>query len=1029
MRITEISIKRTTIPVVVFTILILGGLFAYSRLSMELTPNMNLPYNAVITEYPGAAPSEVENSVTRPIEEAVSSMEQIKKINSSSYEGFSLIIIEFQDGVDPDISLQNCERKVNNIRNDLPANSKEPQFLKFDVNMFPMMNIAVNSDIPEKQFYDLVEKEIKPRFSQVKGVAQVDIIGGNKREIQIKCNEEKLAGYGVSLVQIKQILAASDIDFPVGKVKTDDNRMIIRISGKFTNLKTIENLVIKVNNDGSAISLRDVASVVDGIRQSKKLARISGQPAIGIAIQKQSGANAVDISDQIRKEIVKFEKDYRQQNLKFTIANDSSGFTRDAVDSVMSDLIFAIILVSLTMLLFLHNFRNLIFIVISIPTSLISAFIVFPIFGLSLNLLTLLALSIVVGTIVDDAIVVLENIYRHMEMGKSRWEASLDATRELGVTVFSITIVLVAVFLPIGLTSGVTGQLLRSFSFVIVFSILISLLVSFTLVPLLTAHFARITPLNKQRFFDRIMLAFEKGVNWSRERMLEALSWSLQHKAFVIITVVILFLGSFLLVSQGFIQAEFMNEGDRGEFTLSMELKRTATLQETRNACKAVEKDILSHHNVRLVYTQVGKSSGSISFDTPYSAEFLVEMIPKTERKLTAKLFAKQLKRDLSSKFAGLKFKVQDVTIIGTYEDPIELYVRGSNYAKVKQYSEVVLNVLKNIMGTSEIRSSDEKGNKEYVVHFNRDKLAKLGLTIGDVGTNMFIAFEGDHDLKYRDGDNEYDINLSLDDFDKRNKSDIENISFVNQVGQLIKLKQVADIVGKESPTQLDRFNKLPSITIKGQLIGKTIGTVGDELKARLTKLKKPKGVSIYYAGDMEQQSNSFDSLFIAFLASLIFMYLIMVALYDSYVYPFVVMLSLPLSVIGALLAMAMARESLSIFSFMGIIMLMGLVAKNAILVVDFANDLRNKGIDAFKAVVKATSLRFRPIIMTNLTLIIGMLPIALANGPGAEWKNSLGWALIGGLTSSMFLSMLVVPVLFVIFDKLVKRKNTPAEI
>ena len=455
-----------------------------------------------------------------------------------------------------------------------------------------------------------------------------------------------------------------------------------------------------------------------------------------------------------------------------------------------------------------------------------------------------------------------------------------------------------------------------------------------------------------------------------------------------------------------------------------MELNKTATLQQTRDVCKVIEKNILDHHDVRLVYTEVGKSSSTISYETPYSAEFLIELIPKKDRKLSAKMFAKQLNRDLSSTFSGIKFRVQNVTILGDNEDPIELYVQGNNYAQVKKYSEDVLKVLKGINGTSEVRSSDEKGNKEYVVHFNREKLARLGLTLGDVAQNMYIAFEGVHDLKFRDGDNEYDVNFSLDEFNKSNKSDIENISFVNQIGQRIKLKQVADITEQDSPTQLTRFNKLPSITIKGQIIGKTIGTVGKELKARLAKLGKPAGVDIYYAGNMEQQSNSFNSLFIAFLASLIFMYLIMVALYDSYVHPFVVMLSLPLSIIGALLAMAMAHVNLSIFSFMAIIMLMGLVAKNAILVVDFANDLRNEGYDAFKAVVKATSLRFRPIVMTNFALIVGMLPIALANGTGSGWKNGLGWALIGGLTSSMFLSMIVVPVLFVLFDRYVKREK-----
>ena len=1033
MKITDISIKRTTIPVVVFVILALAGIFSYTLLNKELTPKMEVPVNVVMTVYPGAAPSEVESSVSKKIEEAVSGIEGIDEITSYSFESVSIVMIQYKDDIDPDLALQECERKVSTVKEDLPENCKDSQFMKYDLDMFPIMSIAINSNIPDKEFYDLVDKEIKTRLLQVKGIANVDILGGNEREIEIKVNAEKIEQYGISLLQIQQVVSASNIDFPTGKVKNDDSKYIVRLSGKFENLDQIKNLIIGGARDGSIIKLKDVASVIDGTKKTSKLARINGNPAIGLSIQKQTDGNAVEISKEVHKVFASFEEQYFKQNLHFTIASDTSEFTNDAINSVMTDLVFAIILVSVTMLLFLHTFRNLIFIIISIPTSVISTFVFFQLFGFSLNLLTLLALSIVIGAIVDDAIVVLENIYRHMEMGKSRIQASIDATKEIGLTVTSITLVLIAVFLPIGLTAGITGQLLRAFSLTVVISVLLSLLVSFTLVPLLTSRFGKLKVFNKNKFFDKFLLKVEQFINWVKNFLLSGLKVTLAHKKITIFIATILLFGSFYLIGGGFIQTEFMDAGDRGEFILSMELDRKATLEQTNAWCMKVEKELIKYTEIKNIYTKVGSRGGSLSIlETPYSAEIMIKMVPKNERELSTKLFAKKIKNDMISSFAGPSFKTEEVNIMGITSYPIQIYVRSNDLDSAISYSEIVTNELKNIGGTVDISSSVENGNKEFVVKFDREKLAKLGLTIGEIGSQMYLAYEGNRDLKFRDGSNEYDIFIALDEFDRRNKTDVENISFTNRAGQLIKLSQVANITESESPATLTRYNKLPSVTITGNLIGKTIGTFGEEIKARLAKTRIPNGVDIVYAGDMENQSESFSSLLIALLASIIFMYLIMVALYDSYIYPMVVMLSLPLALIGALLALALSGKSLSLFSIMGIIMLMGLVAKNAILVVDFANKLQAEGKKVIEAITEATAVRFRPILMTNLALIVGLLPIALASGAGAEWKNSLGWVLIGGLASSMILSFLVVPVLYVFLDKLVKKfkpeKNTELE-
>ncbi len=1026
MKISELSIKRTTIPVVIFTILALAGIFCYTLLNKELTPSMEVPVNVVTTVYPGAAPSEVESSVTKKVEEAVSALEGIKKINSQSFEGVSIVTIEYNDDVDPDLALQDCERKVNAIKQDLPEQCKDPQYMKFDINGFPIMNIAANANIPDKEFYDLIDNDIKTQLAQIKGVAQVEVEGGNERQIEIKVNAEKLAKYNMSLLQVQQIIGASNVDFPTGKVENANHKYIVRLAGKFETLEEIRNLVVGGTASGETVKLKDVATVMDGARKASQMVRVNGLPTIGINIQKQKDGNAVDISEEVRAALDTFEKYYESQDLQFVIATDTSTFTDDAIDSVMEDLIFAIILVSITMLLFLHTFRNLIFILVSIPTSVVSTFLFFQLFGFSLNLLTLLALSIVIGTIVDDAIVVLENIYRHLEMGKSRLKASLEATNEIGLTVISTTLVLIAVFLPVGLTSGITGQLLRAFSLTIVISILISLLVAFTLVPLLTSRYAKLKQWNKNSLFDKFLLGFEGIINRIEKGLMSILDVVLKHKLVTVIVCTGMLFGSFYLVGGGYIQAEFMDAGDRGEFIMMMELDKSSTLEQTNAYCSKIENAIRKHPEVDLVYTKVGsKGSGLSVVETPYAAQFIVKMVDQNKRDVSTKLFSIKMKNELGSAFPGPKFSTLELSMLGTTSNPLEIYVRSIHFDEAVDYSEQVISILRNIGGTSDVESSVENGSKEYVVNFNREKLATMGLTIGEIGSQMYMAYEGNRDLKYKDGGNEYDIFISLDEFDRKNKENIQDISFKNARGQLIKLSQVATITEGESPSSLTRFNKVPAVKITGNIIGKTVGTVGNELKAKLAEVDLPAGVDIIYSGEMERQSDSFSSLLVALLASVIFMYLIMVALYDNYVYPLVVMLSLPLSLIGAMLALGLAGKSLSLFSIMGIIMLMGLVAKNAILVVDFANELQSMGKKAYEAIKEATSVRFRPILMTNLSLIVGLLPLALATGAGAEWKTGLGWVLIGGLTGSMFLSFLVVPVLYLILDRFAsKNKN-----
>lgn len=1024
MNITKTSIQRPTLVVVLFTILIGLGMFSYSKLNYELLPDMSFPVLTVSTVYPGAAPYEVENSVTKEIEDAVSTLEGLKRVNSTSIESVSIVTIEMQQGVDEDQALQEAQRKVNAIINNLPDDAEQPSLGKFDFSDLPIMNLGVKADLSGTDLYDLVDKTIQPQLAKIQGVAQVDILGGQPREIRINLNEDQLETYGLSILQVSQVIQSANIDFPAGKVKNGETQTLLRLAGKYKNLDEIRQLVLKSTPEGSVVRLQDVAEVHDTQKEAEILSRVDGSSAIALNIQKQGDANAVEVSAQARALMAQLEEEHAATGLEFSIASDSSEFTLEAADAVIHDLVFAIVLVALVMLLFLHSLRNAVIVMLAVPASIISTFTVMMLMGFSLNLMTLLALSLVVGILVDDAIVVIENIYRHMEMGKSKYQAAYDGIREIGVTVVSITLVIVAVFLPLSLTGGLIGNIMRQFSITVAMSTLLSLLVAFTMIPLLASRFSKVSDLKSKGLIGKFITWFENVITGFENAMTGALRWSFNHKIVVLSVTFVLFIASFTLVSFGFIGSEFVSNGDRGEFKMEVELPKKASLRQTNLIAQEVEQFINQYPEVERISSTVGQSSGQMSTNaTPYMAELNVQLVDQGERNVSTEVFSRRLQIALQESIVGAKFKATPISMTGGSTDaPIQVILSGTDLDSVKVVADRVKEIVSGISGTAEVESSMEAGSPEIQVEVDRDKMARLGLSLEEVGGTMRTAFNGVEESKYRDGDNEYDINIVLDEFNREKIEDVAQLTMINRKGERIQLSQIAEIIEGSSPTELNRRDKVPTVTISSQVIGRPVGTVGEEITLQLAELDMPAGVSYSMGGDLENQSEAFGSLGIALLASLIIVYLIMVALYDSYVYPLVVMFSLPLAVIGALLALALTKSSLSIFSILGMIMLIGLVAKNAILVVDFTNQLKEAGLELKAALLKATQVRIRPILMTTLAMVIGMLPIALASGAGAEWKNGLAWVLIGGLTSSMFLTLVVVPLIYYIFDKLLAK-------
>ncbi|KAA2223519.1 efflux RND transporter permease subunit [Chryseobacterium sediminis] len=1035
MKLAEISIKRPSLVIVLFTILTLGGILSYTLMGYELIPKFETNMVTISTVYPGASPAEVETSVTRKIEDAVGSLENVKKVESSSYESLSVIMVQLNDGADVDYALNDAQRKVNAILADLPEDVKAPSLNKFSLDDLPIITMSISSDkLNSKDLYDLLDKKIEPIFSRVNGVAQVDLVGGQEREIQVNLDEKKLQGYGLSIGDVQQSILSSNLDFPTGSLKTRTTKSTIRLSGKYKSTEEMNNLVVS-NKNGAQVRLSDIATVFDSQKDVEKVARFNQFPTILMQVKKQSDANAVAVSESVQKTIKTVEEAYKVQGVKVKIVNDTTEFTLESANHVIFDLFLAIILVAIVMLLFLHSIRNAFIVMVSIPASLVAAFIGMNLMGYTLNLMSLLGLSLVVGILVDDAIVVLENIYRHMEMGKSKIRAAYDGASEIGFTVAAITLVIVVVFLPIAMSSGLVANILAQFCVTVVIATLLSLLASFTIIPWLSSRFGKLEHLTGKNWFEKFILWFEGLIDKFTHWITGILEWCLKTTLRRISTVVITFIvliSSFMLVAFGFIGGEFFPPIDRGQFLVQMELSKDATVEKTNQLTLDVEKFLRNDKDVVDLITTVGQQSTGFggAQATTYQSEVQVNLTDKSERSESTNIKAAKIKRQLEEKFTGVEFKTAPIGIMGAENAPIEMVVTGPDNETAVKEATRILELLKKVPGAVDAELSTDTGSPEVQVSIDRDKMSSLGLNLSSVGQTMQTAFNGNTDGKFRAGEYEYDINIRFGDVNRQSIDDVKNLMFTNPQGQQVRLSQFADVKMGSGPSLLERRDKSPSVKVRAKAVGRPVGDVANEWANQfMNSNKKPIGVDYIWSGDMENQQEGFGTLGIALLAAIVLVYLVMVSLYDSFVYPFVVLFSIPLAMIGVMVILALTANSLNIFTMLGMIMLIGLVAKNAILIVDFTNARKAAGANTHDALVQANHARLRPILMTTIAMIFGMLPIALATGAGAEMNKGLAWVVIGGLTSSLFLTLIIVPVVYSLFDSVLRRMGKDTKV
>lgn len=1022
-KLTELAISRPLLITVIFTVLVLFGVISYTNLNYNLLPKFDAPVVSVITTYRGASADEIENTVTKEIEEAISTLEGIDKITSSSMEGASMVIVQLLNGIDVDKAQNDAQRKVNQIMALLPQDVDDPIVNKFSSDDIPVLRMGVTANIDDKSLYDIIDLQVKPLLASLPGVGEVSMIGGNERQLTVNINREKLESYGLSIETVANIINASSLSTPAGNVESNKNEYAIKFDSKIEHPNQLRNIPLIKLPTGGTIYLKDIAEVVDGQKEITTINHINGLPSIGLQILKQSDANAVEVVKLAKNRLADISEQFKDINIQFEIASDQSEYTLDSANAVITDLTLAIIIVSLVMLFFLHSFRSSLFVLIALPASMIPTFIAMYLFGFSLNLMTLMALSLVVGVLVDDSIVILENIMRHLEMGKNKRQATIDGRSEIGFTALSITLVDVVVFFPMAMVSGMIGNILREFALVIVVSVLMSLFVAFTLTPLLASRWGKLPELNPNKFWGRLFLSFENAISAMRDVYTQILTWALNKKRYVFGFVLLLFVGTYLLLTKGFIGTSFMSSGDQGEFVLKIELEPNASVYQTNLVSMEAEKILLAQPEVENVFSNIGFSgSGIATVSNSNKAELNVKLIDKKKRTISSEDFGEKMREEIA-KIPGAKITVTEMDLTGNAEQaPVSIIIKGNDREKNKEFASQVKEIVNNTPGTAYVEYSTEDPKPQIEVRLDREKMVSYGINAVEVGTAIGSTFRGNDFSKYKHEGNEYDIMIKSDQFNKTNINDVRNLTFVTDQGLPFRLEQFADVQEVLGESVLQRKDRLPSISVNASVIGRSVGTVGQEIIDKVNQLTPPDGVTWEAGGQLEMQDDAFSSLLAALGIGFLLVYLIMVALYENAVYPFVVLFALPLATIGAFLALALSLNELTIFAMIGLIMLMGLVAKNGILLVDFTNQRKAEGASLTEALIDAGRERFRPIMMTTVAMIFGMLPIAMASGSGAEVKNGMAWVIIGGLTSSLLLTLVVVPCVYYIVDSILNR-------
>lgn len=1006
MKLPRLAVSRPVTMLMGMGIIIILGIISLTQLPIDLLPNIEAPVIAVITNYSDAGPYEVENFVTRPIEESLGSVNNITNVSSTSSRGQSVVIAQFDWGIDMDFASLDVREMVDLVRPSLPDGVDSPMIMKFDPTAMALMQLVLVGSDDLNELRQIADDQVKNRLERLEGVASVSVSGGYEREIQVNLHPGLLRTYGVSIDSVTQALSMANLNLPAGNITDNQVSYILRTTGEFRDVEQISQ--VRIPTQSGTVPLSDVATVIDGFKEVNSYNRLNQQPTVSLSVQKEASANSMQVAERVHGELARLNQELSPR-ATIEIAEDTTVFIQDAVDNVVDNALLGGIFAMIVLFLFLRSIRSTVIIGIAIPISVLATFTLMYFSNISLNMISLGGLALGVGMLVDNAIVVLENVFRHREMGVDKTTAAHEGAQEVGTAISASTLTTVSVFVPVVFIAGIAAEIFRDMALTVTFSLLASLLISLTLVPMLSS---RLLGDSSQ----------QKGVKWLQfladfigklqEIYGKAIVKTLGRRLLVLGAVFVLFIISLVAIPR--VGMEFMPAMDQGELQVTITLPRGTPLDDTDRVIRQIEEYALRIPDAALVYA----SSGQGGSGGAHSGRVGVRLKPLAEREVTTDQVIADL-REFVQQIPGIESQVTSADSFGMFfGTPIRVEFRGDDLDELTYYAQLVTEHIEDIPGVAEPSNSMEEGEPELSIEINRERAATYGVTVGQVASALRTAVSGSTATRYRSRGQEVDVTVRLDAPWRQNVRDIQDIPIDTARG-VVPLREIASVIEGASPIAIERNDRSRVVAVTGYVADRDLAAVMTDIQREIGELDIPPHIAVEYGGQDEQMVEAFGQLALAMLLGIVLVYMILASQFESLLQPLIIMITLPLAMIGVVAGLFIFNTTFNVVGFVGAIMLAGIVVNNGIVLIDYVNILRRDGVERNEALKIAGERRLRPILMTSLTTILAMLPMALVVGEGQEMQQPIAVVVIGGLVSSTFLTLFVVPIVYSLLDDL----------
>ncbi len=1033
----KLAIRRPVTFLMACLVVLGFGFFALQRLNPELLPDISIPIAGVITVYRGAGPQEVENLVTKPVEGAVASVNGVTEVSSISREGMSIAIVRFDWNQNMDQAALDIREKLDLIQGRLPQDIDRPMVIKFDPTMIPTAVVTLSGDRPPAELREIAEDKVKPRLERIKGVASASVSGGLQREVQIRLHAQRLGIYGIGVSDVINALQAQNLSYPGGTVERGNLEYTVRTLGEFGSVEEIGNVIVGATGQ-TPVKIRDVADVVDSHEEKTSEVLVNGKTGVMLTISKESRAVTVDVSKQVQAALAEMaEKKEIPEGLAFETVMDQADFINRSLSQVTGNLLVGALLAALVLLLFLHNVPSTIIVGLSIPMSVIGTFIAMNAFGLTLNMMSMAGLAIAVGMLVDNAIVVLENTYRHRQAGLDKKEAAVLGASEVAMAITASTLTTIAVFLPVIFVPGIIGIITKDLALTVVFSLAISLLFALTLIPVLSSRYLNVRPPGRpaRHAGERLSDWVGKRLGSLDELYRRGLSWCLRRKKIVVgLAAAAMVLSVMLVYPFRLVGTEFIPQSDMGRMSVAIELPPGTPLEQTEVIARRVEQLVfeqVTESELEAVLVQVGGGAagmlGGLGGATSNKASVNVELVTSSERRRSQEQIEEAL-RPAIARIPGAKITMAGSMAMGAsmgMGTPISIEIYGDDLAELERIAEEVRDSVRSVPGARDVEVSVEQKSPELRLRISKEKAQSVGLPVALIANAVNASIQGKVASLYRESGKEYNIRVRVREQDRVSTDQLLALPIKTPLGKTVTLASVAEAVPAEGPMRIDRKGQKRMVTVDCAISGRDLGSVTREVKQKVSRVRTPEDYLIHVGGQAEDQTETFGWLFIAMAVAVILVYMVMAALYESFLDPLIIMFTFPLSAIGVIWMLFLTHTTLNVLSLVGAVMLVGIIVNNGIVMVDYINLLRRRDkVPLREAVVTGSARRLRPVLMTSLTTIFGLIPMAIGVGAGSALRAPMARSLTGGMIVGTFMTLFVIPVLYTVFEMIGERRR-----